>query len=1020
MAQREIVVNLKLSDQSARQQFEALSTAIEGLNVELSQARSEFKKNEKELLALSAALKQGKITQDQYAIATANLNAAQQGVARNIANLKSSVGGLRTVYREVANEVNGATAAQLRFRDKIGQGFGAATTELKNYALGFVGVVAAAQAVISVISNATKTIVEFDKANANLAAILGTTRSKITELSESAIRIGPAFARAPQEVTELQTELAKLGFTVPEIIAAQEAIITLANATEESLGKSAEVAAATLNAFNLEAADTARVVDVIAQAANSTSLDLEKFSVAISTVGPTAVQAGLSIEETTALVGVLADRGVDASVVGTSLRSIFTDLAKTGKPLNEALDEINNSTNKTNTAFELFGERAASQAVILAENRAEIEGVTEALNNAGGAAARVANEQLSTLSGGLDQLSAAWNGLILDLDNGKGKFSEFLGNIISGATALVEALGRGSALDQNLAGFTKRVQEEFNALGGVGQLGSEIGDGLTNSFRIAATAAAKYGNTVEDIQLLETSRNLIIQRSSELQERFNKSRREGGEALKNEELVQLAAAQASISAIGVEIKKRRELADVKTAGAASATTEAEKIKTVKEVREALTAELQAQKDKKDALLETDAKGRAAADAEIERINNQIKALDTTSKQASNAAGSVNDLNAQVSKLQKLLGQSNDAEQIANYQSQIDKLRDSIDLLTGKTKALPPIETLLTQAPENQETPEPPTNEETLLRLGINPNVVNAYSLTADELAQLSEDLRINELEAAGDFNDQLSVLEADYLAGRIQGLDEYGRQKAAILQAQAEQEVEIQYVLNAAKAEAVGALGQLLTSVAKEGTTAAKIGLAVEKAAAIATVIFNLQKELAVLSFNTTAFPISAPINAARALAAKIRAGASIATIVAQGISGFAEGGEVNGEINRSHGRPIRRANGDNIMITARTGEKILNQRQQQRLEDLAGDDVWARIGLRGFGNASSDMLGAAGFLSGGTVRGTAVVNASAPDLSAIESLAEQRAFDFQVVADIEEITSVMDRRMKILEISRG
>jgi len=53
-------------------------------------------------------------------------------------------------------------------------------------------------------------------------------------------------------------------------------------------------------------------------------------------------------------------------------------------------------------------------------------------------------------------------------------------------------------------------------------------------------------------------------------------------------------------------------------------------------------------------------------------------------------------------------------------------------------------------------------------------------------------------------------------------------------------------------------------------------------------------------------------------------------------------------------------------------------------------------------------------------VRGTAVVNATAPQLTSIESVAEARSFELSVVADIEEIVTVMDRRMNILEMSRG
>ena len=41
----------------------------------------------------------------------------------------------------------------------------------------------------------------------------------------------------------------------------------------------------------------------------------------MANVAPVAADAGVSVEETTALLGLLADRGLDASTAGTSLRN---------------------------------------------------------------------------------------------------------------------------------------------------------------------------------------------------------------------------------------------------------------------------------------------------------------------------------------------------------------------------------------------------------------------------------------------------------------------------------------------------------------------------------------------------------------------------------------------------------------------------------------------------------------------------------------------------------------------------
>jgi hypothetical protein len=66
----------------------------------------------------------------------------------------------------------------------------------------------------------------------------------------------------------------------------------------------------------------------------------------------------------------------------------------------------------------------------------------------------------------------------------------------------------------------------------------------------------------------------------------------------------------------------------------------------------------------------------------------------------------------------------------------------------------------------------------------------------------------------------------------------------------------------------------------------------------------------------------------------------------AKGFLGFAQGGLTGTRIMSHHGLPINRSNGDNRLATVRTGEVILNERQQAA---LGGSKTFARIGVPGF-----------------------------------------------------------------------
>ena len=90
---------------------------------------------------------------------------------------------------------------------------------------------------------------------------------------------------------------------------------------------------------------------------------------------------------------------------------------------------------------------------------------------------------------------------------------------------------------------------------------------------------------------------------------------------------------------------------------------------------------------------------------------------------------------------------------------------------------------------------------------------------------------------------------------------------------------------------------------------------------------------------------------------------AALATLVeatfaaaASSIQGFAEGGIVLGEgqrrsgaVRSSDGRPIRRTNGDNMLVTAKVGEIFLNDDHREAIERMLGPNVWKALGIPGF-----------------------------------------------------------------------
>ena len=280
---------------------------------------------------------------------------------------------------------------------------------------------------------AVKTFADFEQSMAKVQAISGAVGKDFQNLTNLAKDLGISTRFSATQVSDLMLNYSKLGFSADEIQKITGATLNLALATGEDLAQSAEVAGATLRGFGLDATEMTMVTDVMAKSFSSSALDLNKFQVAMSSVAPVARNAGVTLQETTSMLGVLANNGVEASTSGTALRNIFLELAKQGMSFDDAMAQINNSTNANATAMELFGKRGAAVASILARNQDAVAGLNSELLKSEGSAQAMAEIMDQTLEGSMMRLKSASEGLAIEFGEvmapAIGKVADFLGGL---------------------------------------------------------------------------------------------------------------------------------------------------------------------------------------------------------------------------------------------------------------------------------------------------------------------------------------------------------------------------------------------------------------------------------------------------------------------------------------------------------------------------------------------------------------------------------------------------------------
>ena len=276
----------------------------------------------------------------------------------------------------------------------------------------------------------------FEQSMAKVKAVSGATGEQFKSLENNAKQLGASTRFTASEVSALQLEYAKLGFSADEITQVTQATLNLAQATGSDLAQSAEVAGSTLRAFGMDASQTGKVTDVMAAAFSSSALDLDTFQDSMKYVAPVAKAAGVSLEEATAMLGQLANNGIKGSQAGTSLRRILQEVAGTGLDFGTAMQKTADEVINLADAKDEVGRTASSAFLVLKEGMKDVDGLTESLKKSKGAAAGMAATMDDTAEGAMKRMQSAIEGAQIEIGSALAPvMTELAGKISSVANA---------------------------------------------------------------------------------------------------------------------------------------------------------------------------------------------------------------------------------------------------------------------------------------------------------------------------------------------------------------------------------------------------------------------------------------------------------------------------------------------------------------------------------------------------------------------------------------------------------
>ncbi len=299
--------------------------------------------------------------------------------------------------------------------------------------------------IVAVGTAATIMAGNFEQSMNLVQAASGASAKEMAKLNELAMRLGAETVFSAKEAADAMLELTKSGITPAQIQAgALDATLRLAAAGDLQLADAAQIAANAMNMFGLSAEDAGTIADALAGGANRSSASVDTLRQALSQVGPGARNAGLTLQQTVAALAMFADKGIQGSDAGTSLKTMlqwliptsdeaaaameryglsfvdasgnFDDLSVIAEKLQTKLGSLTEAQ-KAEALQMIFGSDATRAATVLMQGGAEAVTDYTAAVSESGAAQKMADALMKGFNGSVEQLKGSLETAAITLGN---------------------------------------------------------------------------------------------------------------------------------------------------------------------------------------------------------------------------------------------------------------------------------------------------------------------------------------------------------------------------------------------------------------------------------------------------------------------------------------------------------------------------------------------------------------------------------------------------------------------------
>ena len=516
----------------------SLDSTLKGNEKNASLLQAKYKTLGQAIDSQRKVLDEMKKSFDKLDPGTANFDKAAADIQREnakLAAMENQLRGVEKALKDVGRENSWAGKM-----DKLGDTFKRGGEKLRAMgdAMKPVSTVLTAGFALS-----TKKAIDFESQMNTTKSLLADTIPTADELNNTTQKLGESskgwakqYGISTSSINEGMQEIIKKGFDANQTIAAMPAILDAAKASGDDFNVVMNASTNILRQFGLEAKDTNRVTDSLTYVANKTSAGFSDMGLAMEYIGPVAHSLGMSIEETSAAIGLLSDNGIAGEKAGTALRGALSKLLKPSKSnaaamkelgftveefqsgalkLPDIIDRIKESTKgwtdaeKSSAIARAFGvEAQTGMNALINQGGDALRNLTKETENARGYTKKLADELSKSSKNGVERFKSSLE--VLQINIGQ-KLLPLLTPLLEKTNEFIEWLDKAPESTQKLVlgfgGFLALGYPLLNMLGnastGLGYLfkgGSKVADLFSKGLSLgkAGKEAAELGTQVAE------------------------------------------------------------------------------------------------------------------------------------------------------------------------------------------------------------------------------------------------------------------------------------------------------------------------------------------------------------------------------------------------------------------------------------------------------------------------------------------------------------------------------------------